>query len=101
MCRGDGWRSRVLGWIALVLAPWPVWAAVKTDVVVLRNGNTLTGEVEEVDRGRLTFKTDDMGTLAIEWDKVTSVKAAATFEVNDLSGGQYVGGYNRVCAPER
>jgi hypothetical protein len=91
MNRGDGWRSYALAGIALVLAPLPVRAAVKTDVVVLRNGNTLTGEVDEVDRGRLTFKTDDMGTLEIEWDKVTSVTASATFEVNDLSGGQYVG----------
>ena len=68
----------------------PAWAA-KTDVVVLRNGNTMTGEITELDRGRLTFKTDDMGTLAIEWDKVISVTASATFEVHELGGGQYFG----------
>jgi putative salt-induced outer membrane protein YdiY len=69
----------------------PAWAAAKTDVVVLRNGNTMTGEITELDRGRLTFKTDDMGTLAIEWDKVTSVTASATFELHELGGGQYFG----------
>jgi hypothetical protein len=68
----------------------PAWAA-KTDVVVLRSGDTVTGEVTELDRGRLTFKTDDMGTLAIEWDKVRSVTAKATFEVHELGGGQYFG----------
>jgi hypothetical protein len=65
--------------------------AAKTDVVVLRNGDTLTGEVTELDRGRLTFKTDDIGTLEIEWDKVKSVTAAATFEVDDLDGGKHFG----------
>jgi putative salt-induced outer membrane protein YdiY len=63
----------------------------KTDVVVLRNGDRLTGEITELDRGRLTFKTDDIGTLAIEWDNVKSVTAAATFEVVDLDGRLYFG----------
>jgi len=82
--------------LAMVLAATggaaaPAWAAAKTDVVVLRSGDRITGEVTELDRGRLTFKTDDMGTLSIEWDKVTSVTAQATFEVHDLDGGQYFG----------
>jgi hypothetical protein len=72
-------------------AATPLQAAAKTDVVVLRTGDTVTGEVEELNRGRLTFKTDDMGTLAIEWDKVRSVSAKATFEVHELGGGQYFG----------
>src|SRR5262249_61371886 len=76
---------------ALACAPLPFALAAKTDVVVLRNGDTLTGEVKEVDRGRLTFKTDDMGTLAIEWDKVRRVTAGATFEIEDLDGHQYFG----------
>jgi hypothetical protein len=69
----------------------PAGAAPKTDVVVLRSGDRMTGEITELDRGRLTFKTDDMGTLAVEWDKVTSVTASATFEVHELDGGQYFG----------
>ena len=59
--------------------------------MVLRSGDRITGEVTELDRGRLTFKTDDIGTLAIEWDKVTSVTASATFEVHEIGGGQYFG----------
>ena len=65
--------------------------AAKTDVLVLKNGDRITGEVELLERGRLTFSTDDMGTLAIEWDKVASVTAAASFEIEDLKGGQYFG----------
>ena len=77
--------------LALVcLSASPALAA-KTDVVVLRNGDRLTGEVKQLDRGSLTLKTDDIGTLAVEWDKVASVTAGATFEVEDLAGVQYIG----------
>ena len=69
----------------------PALAAPKTDVVVLANGDHLTGEVRELERGSLTFKTDDIGTLAIEWDNVRSVTAKAAFDVDDLDGNRYVG----------
>jgi uncharacterized protein DUF481 len=78
------------GALGLILNASSVFGAM-TDVVVLRNGDRLTGEVRQLDRGSLTFKTDDIGTLAIEWDKVQSVTASATFEVEDLDGGQYLG----------
>lgn len=66
-------------------------AAPKTDVVALRNGDRLTGEVQQLERGRLSLKTDDLGTVEIEWDKVESVTAAAPFDVDDLSGKRYMG----------
>jgi hypothetical protein len=65
--------------------------AAKTDVVVLKNGDHLTGEVEYLERGRLSFKTDDIGTIEIEWDKVKSVTAAAPFDLDDLKGYRYMG----------
>jgi hypothetical protein len=80
----------VLAWLLLALAS-PALAAKKTDVVVLLNGDHLTGEVQQVERGRLSLKTDDLGTVEIEWDKVQSVTAAAPFDVDDLSGKRYMG----------
>ena len=50
-------------------------AQVRTDVVTLANGDRITGEVAHLDRGRLEFKTDDAGTLYLEWDKLSSVVA--------------------------
>ena len=76
--------------LALALQAATAWGA-KTDVVVLKNGDRITGEVEQLDRGRLTFKTDDMGTVQIEWDNVQSVTAAAPFDVDDLSGNRFLG----------
>jgi len=65
--------------------------ALKTDVVVLKNGDHITGEVEQLERGRLRLSTDDAGTLEIEWDEVASVSAAAPFDVDDLYGRRYLG----------
>jgi hypothetical protein len=76
--------------VPLVLAATPCFA-VKTDVVVLNNGDRLTGEVQQLERGRLSLKTDDLGTVEIEWDKVASVTAAAPFDVEDLTGHRYLG----------
>ena len=75
----------------LALAAAPAFAAKKTDVVVLKNGDRLTGDVEQLDRGRLQLKTDDLGTVEIEWDKIASVAASAPFDVDDLHGNRYMG----------
>ena len=93
------WRflARVAG-LGIVLTASSAWAA-KTDVVVLRNGDRLTGEVKQLDRGSLSLKTDDIGTIAIEWDKVVSVTASASFEVEDLEGHQYVGSLTAGPSP--
>lgn len=77
----------------------PAAGAPKTDVVVLANGDRITGEVRELARGSLSFKTDDIGTLAIEWDNVRSVAAAATFDVDALDGSRYVGSLEPGAIP--
>jgi hypothetical protein len=77
--------------IVMAIGAAPALAAARTDVVVLANGDRITGEVRQVERGKLTFKTDDIGTIEIEWDKVVSVSAAAPFDVEDLDGNQYLG----------
>ena len=76
---------------ALALSGARARAEPKTDVVVLRNGDHITGEVQQLERGRLQLKTDDLGTVEIEWDKVASVTAAAPFDVDDLQGSRYLG----------
>ncbi len=65
--------------------------AQKTDVVTLANGDRITGEVSTLSRGRLEYKTDDEGTLYIEWDKVATVTAAGQFEVGTSDGRLFVG----------
>jgi hypothetical protein len=77
----------------------PAAAAKKTDILVMGNGDRITGEIDRMERGRLYYKTDDMGTLQIEWDKIAAVTAIAPFEVEDLDGRQFYG--SLVASPRR
>jgi hypothetical protein len=63
----------------------------KTDVVVLENGDKITGEIKGMSRGKLDFKTDDVGRLSIEWIKVARVTSSHSFEVELSSGKKYYG----------
>jgi hypothetical protein len=81
--------------ILIVIVLWgtatPAWAQAKTDIITLRNGDRITGEVESVSRGRLQLKTDDAGTIDIEWDKVAEVQAGRIFEVETSAGRRLLG----------
>ncbi len=51
----------------------PVAQAAKTDVVVLINGNVVTGEIKSLDFAELRYSTDSMGTASIEWEEIVSL----------------------------
>jgi hypothetical protein len=70
-----------------VLPGAAVSAAPKVDVVVLRNGSRIVGEVRSMTKSRLELKTDDMGTLQIEWDNIAQITAPEYFEVEHMNGG--------------
>lgn len=63
----------------------------KADTVVLRNGDRVVGEIKSLDRDVLTYKTDDMGTLAIKWDKIHRISSPRYFEVEEASGLRHYG----------
>ena len=71
-------------------AAMPV-AAQKLDTVVVNNGDRVTGEIKRMERGRLEYSTDDMGTLSIKWDKVLRLISPFFFEVETAEGLKYFG----------
>jgi len=80
--------------LALAAVAWqagPAAAAPKTDRIVMRNRDRITCEIQSLDRGRLRVKTDDIGTLDIEWNKVDTLRADATFEIEDVIGQHFYG----------
>jgi putative salt-induced outer membrane protein YdiY len=100
-------RSSGAGWIgfrvALVLslgaAVRPgVARAAKTDLVILQNGDHITGEIKGLTRGKLDYSTDDAGRLSIEWDKVARVTSPHSFHIELGSGVRYIG---RLATPSR
>ena len=60
-------------------------------MVTLVNGDRLAGEVKSLDRGLLNFKTDTMGTVQIEWDKIARIESRLQFEVELASGERHFG----------
>ena len=90
--------SLVLLAAALALSA-PAGAAPRTDIVVFRNGDRLTGEVKSLERGMLSFKTDATGTISIEWDKVASVQTDQYLQV-ELSDGRRHFGRASQAQPE-
>ena len=61
------------------------------EVITLLNGDRMTGEIITLHRGRLELKTDDAGTVDIEWDKIAGIEATRRFEVETSDGRRMLG----------
>ena len=51
------------------------------DIIVLKNGDHLKGEIKQLKYGILTYKTADIQTLTIRWAYITKVKSTGPFEL--------------------
>jgi hypothetical protein len=74
----------------LVLLP-VVAAAQKTDLIRFKNGDQLTVDIKEFDRGVLRASTVGLGTIYIEWDVVDSISTSKMYRVELNSGTKLLG----------
>jgi hypothetical protein len=65
--------------------------AEKTDVVILLNGNAVTGEVKSLEFGLLKYSTDSMGTVGIDWEDIVSVTSKQNLQIELADGTRYFG----------
>jgi len=87
---------RIIATAAVALSISTVAAAQgRTDVVTIANGDRITGEVVRLERGQLEFKTDDAGTLYLEWDKLLSLVTGRLVEVVTTDGRTFLGTVGR------
>jgi len=63
----------------------------KTDQITLMNGNQITGEVKKMEYGKLTYSTDDFGTVSVNWEKVIFITSDKVFEIETKDGYLYIG----------
>ena len=68
--------------------------AAKTDVVILVNGNAVTGEVKSLEFGSLRYSTDSMGTVNIDWEDIVSVTSQQDLQI-ELADGSWETGF--IC----
>lgn len=84
------WAARLAAFLFLFCLT-PVTQAAKTDIVVLINGDAVTGEVKSLDFGELRYSTDSMGTVSIEWEEVISLESNQDLQVEVTTGKRYFG----------
>ena len=68
--------------LSISLAAAPLQARSKTDVVHMKNGDKITCEIKNLERGRLSIKIDYMiGTLLVDWNEVDRIESSQGFQV--------------------
>ncbi len=92
-------RARLL-LLLVVLAAFcqPLAAAPKTDVVILKNGDHITGEVKSLEYNQLKLSTEHMGTIYIEWDKIARLESNQYLLLERTDGTRY---YGQLVAAEQ
>ena len=88
----------VLVFLVSCAFPGSVAWAQRTDVVRLSNGDHVTGEIMNLERGRLELKTDDAGTIEFEWDNIAGVQSTRHFEIGTTDGRYVFGALQPVAA---
>ena len=86
--------------IATLLSLWvlPASGAPKTDTVIFKNGDRLTGEIKSLKRGQLNLNTEATGTIGIEWDKIANVISNQQIQVETSNGTRYFG---NLASPDK
>jgi hypothetical protein len=83
--------ARVALVVCCVLAAGRPVLAADTDLVVLKNGDRMHGEIKGLEYGRLQFSTTTMSTVYVEWDKVAGLLSPRFFEFELMDGSRYYG----------
>jgi hypothetical protein len=91
-------RAAMLAFLLALYIPHTALAA-KTDVIVLLNGDRVTGEVKSLEFGVLRYSTDSMGTVNIDWEDVISLTTKQTLQVEVDTGTRYFGSLFEPEAP--
>jgi putative salt-induced outer membrane protein YdiY len=65
--------------------------AAKTDIVVLINGNAVTGEIKSLEFGALRYSTDSMGTVNIDWEDIVNLTSNQNLQIELVDGSRYYG----------
>ncbi len=83
-------QAKILGSILLIAAS--LTAREKTDVIVMSNGDRMTGEIKGLGGGVLKIDLNYVdGTVSVQWSKVVRVESRQLFIVQAQDGSIYTG----------
>ena len=83
-------RTRLLALCLSLLYLSPAFAA-RNDVVLLLNGDDVTGEIKSLEFGSMSYKTDSMGTVKIDWEDVVRLTSPQSLQIELSDGDRYFG----------
>jgi hypothetical protein len=87
--------------ICLLLCSPPLLAREKTDVIIMKNGDHLTGEIKGLSGGVLYFNLEYiLGTSSVQWSKVDHIQSNQLFLVKTENGSVYTGGLSTAETAE-
>ena len=75
--------------------------AQKTDTVVVRNGDVMTGEIKEYKHGLIKYKTDAASTIYIKWQRINTLQSRKTFDIYLTDGTRHFGSVRLGDAPDQ
>jgi hypothetical protein len=84
----------LLSSILLILVSYSY--AQRADIVILKNGSNIVGEIRKLDRGKLEFKTDNISTIYIEWEAVDFIQSKDLFDIETITGQHYFGSLEKT-----
>ena len=71
------------------------------DVVVMKNGDRMTGEIKKLQRGELTFKADYMDeSVVLDWTKVARLESQDPYLISFTTGYQIAEHFRLVDSGE-
>jgi hypothetical protein len=74
-----------------LLVPAERVLAQKTDVIVLVNGDRVTGEIKSYDAGRLIVDTSHSSWIKVKWSLIESISSDKQFDVETIDGVHHYG----------
>ncbi len=83
--------AKTLLLIILLFGSLTSYAGDKTDVVILDNGDHVTGEIKRLEAGILELHTDTMGTVFIEWRFISELISNTSHSVESTDGSRWLG----------
>jgi len=95
-------KVRAIVLSVFLLLSLPVLAREKTDVLVMKNGDHLTGEIKGLDEGVLYVSFDYiLGTSSMQWSKVAYLQSKQLFIVKTTDGSVYTGTLSTAESEEK
>ncbi len=98
-CTSRLYRSIAVWAGALVFLVPTLCARDKTDVIILKNGDRITGEIQGLEHGQLRINPHyTKGPIVVDWEEVDRLESVQRFQIEVVGGGRRVGTLNKKQA---